>query len=412
MNPSIKSSPLQFRAREGSQGRRRSGLAGWICSITTLLIGIAPFVLAKAQTAPDSSSLIDHLRLGQQALKANDRSRAVQQFQAALEIDPSNPEAHANLGMLAFFSGDCRTAEPDFRSALQKAPSLVQVQALLGVCERRLGEPGAEKDMKAGFTNLQDVKLRTQVGIELADFYYQQQQDLGKTATVLYTLSTLNPDNVDILFFEQRVYSEIADSALDKLALLAPDSARMEQLIAEKLINAGDLKNAIIHYRNALSKTPKLAGVHFELAEALMEGSPNDPKVQQEATAELTSALQTDGDSAKIECELGRIASLQGDQSAALVHYQKAYQLSPGDAVAGIGIADVLATQGKPEEAAKYLREAVDADPLNAEAHYKLSQVDKQLSLLDDAKKQLQLFQDIRSSKAKVQQLYQQMKPQ
>jgi tetratricopeptide (TPR) repeat protein len=252
--------------------------------------------------------------------------------------------------------------------------------------------------------------MRTQVGIELADFYYQQ-GDLGQTGSVLYTLATLNPDNVDILFFEQRVYSELANSTLDKLALLAPNSARMEQLIAERLINAGDLKNAIVHFRKALATNPKLPGTHFELAEALMEGSPNDPKAQSEAVSELQTAILIDGDSAKIECELGRIAKLQSNLTESEARYRQAHQLNPQDAQGDLGLADLLYTQNKPEDAAKYLRMAVASDPLNLEAHYRLSQVDRQLHLEDEQKKELRLFLDIRASKDKIQHLYQQMKP-
>src|SRR6202021_3290916 len=103
--------------------------------------------------------------------------------------------------------------------------------------------------------------------------------------TVLHTLLDLNPDNVDILFFVQRVYSELADNTLNKLAVLDPGSARMEQLIAERLINAGDLKDATEHYRKALQINPRLPGMHFELAEALMEWSPNAQTPQKKPNA-------------------------------------------------------------------------------------------------------------------------------
>ena len=196
------------------------------------------------------------------------------------------------------------------------------------------------------------------------------------------------------------------------MALLAPDSARMEQLIAERLINDGDLKNATVHFRKALEINSKLAGVHFELAESLMEGLPNDPATQKEASFELEAATHVDGDSSKIECECGRIAMLRSDLASAAAHYQRAYQLSPGDPQVQIGLADLLRVQNKPEEAAKYLRMAVASDPLNADAHYKLSQLDKQLHLEAEQKKELQLYLDIRASKDKIQHLYQQMKPQ
>jgi tetratricopeptide (TPR) repeat protein len=399
-------------------------VAGWIMRykvIRRILKSLVLLLLAGylvpapssvfAQGSSKSQELATDLQRAQEAIQTHNQAEAEEQFHAALKLDPSNVEAHANLGVMAFFRGDCPAAEKEFRSALKTAPSLTKVQALLAVCEKKLGEPSAQVDLASAFEKLQDPKLRTQVGVELADLYYQK-GDLGQTASVLYILSAINPDNVDILFFEQRVYSELASSALDKLAVLAPDSARMQQLIAERLINEGDLKDATIHYRKALKIDPKLAGTHFELAESLMEGSPNDLAAQKEASSELDAATSVDGDSSKIECELGRIAKLQSKFDSAFAHYQRAYQLDPGNSDAEMGLADLLRMQNKLEEAAKYLQMAVAADPLNAQAHYKLSQIDKQLNLTEEEKKQMQLFMDIRASKNKIQLLYQQMKPQ
>jgi tetratricopeptide (TPR) repeat protein len=364
-----------------------------------------------AQTASPSSEVVADLQRAQAALKSNDQAMATQQFRAVLKLDPANVEAHANLGVMAFFHGDCTAAEQEFHSVLSAAPSLIKAQALLAICERRLGQPSAQADMESSFAKLDDAKLRTQVGIELADVYYQR-GELERTASVLHTLLDLNPDNVDILFFAQRVYSELADDTLNKLAVLAPGSARMEQLIAERLINSGNLKDATEHYRRALQINPKLPGMHFELAEALMESSPNDANSQKEAQSELDAAVQVDGDSSKVECEFGRIAFLQSNTEQAFAHYQRAYELNPKNAQAQIGLADLLKMQNKPEEAATYLRMAIASDPFNAEAHYKLSQVDRQLHLEDEEKKELKLFLDIRATKDKIKLLYRQMNPQ
>jgi cytochrome c-type biogenesis protein CcmH/NrfG len=364
-----------------------------------------------AQTTPSSSQLADDLSRAETALKANDQATAAHYFHSALERDPANVQAHANLGAIAFLQGDCPVAEQEFRSALQVSPGLIKAQALLSICERRQGEPAAQADMENAFAKLDDPKLRLQIGVELADGYYQQ-GDLEKTAATLHTLLNLSPDNIDILFFAQRVYSELADNTLNKLAVLAPDSARMEQLIAERLINAGDLKSATMHYRKALQMNPKLPGIHFELAETLMESSPNIAATQKEARSELEAAIQADGDSSKVQCLLGRIALLQSDTAQAYSHYHRAYELDPKNPQAQIGLAEILRLQDKPEEAADYLRMAVAADPFNPDAHYKLSQVDRILHRDEEQKKELQLFLDIRATREKVKLLYRQMNPQ
>ena len=261
--------------------------------------------------------------------------------------------------------------------------------------------------MEAAFANLKDQKMRTQVGVQLADFYFQQ-GDLDHTLPIIHTLVDSDPDNVDLLFFAQRIYSELADNTLNKLALLAPDSARMQQLIAERLINAGDLTSAIDHYRKAIAADPRLPGMHFELAEALTETS-NNAETQAAASRELEAAIQTDGDSASVECALARIAQLQGGSDAALSHYRRAYDLNPNNVEAQLGLAATLSDQGKPEDALPYLRSAVQADPMNANAHYRLARVCHTLHLADEERQQMKLFEEMRATKDRIAQLYRQM---
>ncbi len=211
--------------------------------IVCLLLLLPP--LATAQEAkPSSAEIQSRLAQAQSALKANQPAVAATQFRQILALDPSNVEAHANLGVIAFVQGNCADAEPELDRPLQLAPDLIKAQALLAICEKRMGQLQAQGSLQSSFAKLDDAKLRAQVGVELADLYYQR-GDMEKTATVVHQLLDIEPDNVDILFFAQRVYSELADQTLNKLAVLAPDSARMQQLIAERLVNAGDIQGAI-----------------------------------------------------------------------------------------------------------------------------------------------------------------------
>jgi tetratricopeptide (TPR) repeat protein len=384
-------------------GTRRT----FICAtIVACVFSLQPQEM-RAQAEVQTSDLATDLQHGHDALKANDQARATEAFRAALKLDPGNADAHANLGVMEFFHGDCAAAEPEFQSALRAAPDLTNALALLSICERKLEQPTAQTDMEAAFANLKDMKMRMQVGVQLADFYFQQ-GDLDHTLPIIHTLVSSDPDNVDLLFFAQRIYSEMADNTLNKLALLAPDSARMQQLIAERLINAGDLNGAIDHYRKAIAADPRLPGMHFELAEALMETS-NSAETQAAASRELEAAIQTDGDSATVECALGRVAQLHAGSDAALPHYRRAYELNPNDMEAQLGLAATLADQGKPEEALPYLRSAVQADPMNANAHYRLARVCHSLHLTDEERQQMTLFEEMRATKDRIAQLYRQM---
>jgi tetratricopeptide (TPR) repeat protein len=391
-------------------GRSAGSDVGRLCSrflwIAVLLSSAAAPMLAQTG-ASGTADAQAHLQKAEAYLKANDPDSAAREFKVVLALDPRNAEAYANLGVIAFVEHDCQTATQNFRKALAINSSLEKTRALLGVCEKRLGEPSSRATLEKSFVKLKDKKLRLQVGLELASLY-EDQGDPGATASVMRALVDLAPDNVDVLFMAQHVYSELADETLNKLAVLAPGSARMQEIIAQHLINQGDLKGAIDHYRKALQIDPRASGVHYELGEAILESARGDVGAQADAQRELESAITVDGDTAKAECEFADIALLQSAPEQALAHYERAYHLNPNEVRAQMGLA-TLAMQENPEQAVKYLRLAVQSDPLNASAHYQLGRAYQRLQMSELAEKELHLSQEIRKTKEQVEALYHQM---
>jgi tetratricopeptide (TPR) repeat protein len=377
--------------------------------VLVLTLLVSALAVMAAQTEPSRAAQIhDHLRKAAEYLQAKDPNSAAKEFDAVLALDPKNAEAYANLGVIAFFQRDYQKASQYFRKALAIDPSLAKTQALLGISQKRLGDPSASALLEKSFQKLKDKQLRLQVGMELAALY-DQQGDPGATACVMRSLVDLDPDNVDVLFMAQRVYSELTDDTLNKLAVLAPGSARMQQVIAERLVNGGDLQGAIEHYRKALQIDPRLPGVHFELGEAILQSSPVDTGTQAEAQKEFEASIGLDGDTAKTECEFGRMALSQTHLDQAFEHYQRAYQLNPNELQAQMGLAKLLMMQEKPQEAIKYLRMAVQSDPLNGTAHYQLGTAYRRLQMMEMADKEVLLFQEIRKAKDQVEVLYRQM---
>jgi tetratricopeptide (TPR) repeat protein len=365
--------------------------------------------LTAAQTgASRAAEIQEHFRKAAADLQANDANGAVNEFNAVLAIDPKNAPALTNRGAVRLLEGDCPTASQDFQSALAVDPSLLKAKAMLGICENRMGRSSAKATLESVYPKLTEKNLRMQVGMELAGLYYQQ-GDLDRSASMAQSLLDTDPDNVDVLYFAQLVYTELADDTLNKFTILAPGSARMQQVIAEHLVNSGDLNGAIAHYRKCLEMDPHMPGVHYELAEAILQNTPSDPAAQAEAQKELETSIQTEGDGANIEAALGGIALTQSDTQGAYAHYQHAFALNPGSAEAQIGLGHILMLLGKPEEALKYLRMAVQTDPLNSEAHYRLSSVYKKLNMPDQAGHEEKLFEEIKQTKDQVRDIYRQM---
>ena len=192
----------------------------YVALLVVLLVSALAAV--SAQTAPSHATEIhDHLRKAAEFLKANDPNSAVKEFEAVVALDPKNAEAYTNLGVVAFFQHDYSKAAGYLHKALVIDPVSAKTQALLGICEKRLGDPAARSLLEKSFPKLKDKRLQLQVGMELESLY-DQQGDPERAVAVMQKLVDLNPDDVDILYMAQRLYRELADDTLDKLAVIAP----------------------------------------------------------------------------------------------------------------------------------------------------------------------------------------------
>jgi len=342
------------------------------------------------------------------ALRANDPDTAVREFNAALRLDPKNVDACANLGVIAFMQGHYAEAAEDFRRVLKLQPALWKVQAMLGICENRMGHLNSARTwLEKSFPHLEEPKLKTEAGLELAGLDYQV-GDLGKSADVINTPWQLDPKNLDVLYSAYRTYSDLAGTALNAIALMDPDGARMHLMIAEHLINAGDREGAISQYRKVLQLNPSLPGAHFELGEALLEKS-RTLQERKEAEEAFKAELALNPGNVNAECRLGDLYLSAMDLDAAYKSYGRALEMQPHSASAQLGMGKVLIRKGKNQEALGHLREAARLDPVDSTCHYLLAQTYRRLGQTADAEREMRLFEDLDSSKRKIHEVYQEM---
>jgi tetratricopeptide (TPR) repeat protein len=276
------------------------------------------------------------------------------------------------------------------------------------MCEKRLGKfRSARALLEKSFPHLQDPKVRTQAGMDLVELYYQD-EDVVKTIDMFQTLERLDPTNVDIHYVAYRIFSALAGHALDSIALTDPNSARMHQIMAQHLVNSGDIAGAIVQYQKAIELDSRLSGAHFELGEAILQRSRSEPAYGQ-AQKEFEAALAMNRFDSKSECWLGNIYASKPDLRAALAHYSRALELNPNDVDVRVGLGKVLTAMGQPEKALGHLVEAVRLDPLNAVAHYRLSAVYRQLGRVSDTRRELASFSAIQEHKKRIMAVYRQM---
>jgi len=367
-------------------------------AISSLLAFLLAQAQSFAQSVPNRESEIQmHNARAAQALQERNPDLAVHEYEAILALDPSNAEAQGNIGVVAFVRGNCAEARKHFTRALALKPALWKAQAMLGLCEQSLGDTAkAQARMKRAFPHLHDVKVQTLVGLSLIEFSYQE-GNRDQALQVLGVLQQSDPANIDVSYTAYRIYSDLAAQARDRIALLRPDSARMHQILAQHFVNEGNIKAAIEQYREALRIDPRVSGAHFELGEAILQDSLKTDS-QDEARKEFESALQQNPNDEKAECWLGALAFLQGRTDDALRQYTHALELNPQDASAQVGVAKVQISLGYQKQALEHLLDAVRIDPSSSNAHFRLSQLYRQMNRTADADRETAIFKSLRET--------------
>lgn len=385
-------------------GMRFSGI---LCALLLFSLSLE----AGAQTDPGQQQKLQDLE--QQVrndLQQQKPQLAIPLLREIVSLDPRNLDANANLGVLLFFQSDYASALPPLRAALQLQPGLWRIQALVGIAEKRTGDPlAAQSDLEHAFPNLTDLKIRKQAGLELVELDSSFGQ-LAKAAAVTATLEELLPQDPQILFAAWEISSQMSDQTLLNMLIAAPDSGEMHMIIAGQLGRQGDHAGAIAQYRKAIQLNPKLPGVHFELAEQLRASA--DPALNNQAEAEYKAAVQENRYDVRAWCRLGDSAAERSDFKAAQDDYKKALALQPKDpdALTGLGIA--LITLNRTAEALPLLEAAVRDDPTDTVAHYRLSVLYRRAGRIADAQREMSQFNHYRDLKAKLGQVFRQVRTQ
>lgn len=328
--------------------------------------------VALCQTTPSKQDQINqHTQLAQQYLSQQRPDLAIPELQALVALEPENTEAQGNLGVLLFFRGDYGGAVPHLRAAVQAKPELWKIQGLLGLAEGKSGDPEASRsDLETAFPHLTEEKFKVDVGRALID-NYTSTNELEKAATVVSTLLDLQPTDKSLLYTAYRLYSDLVTKTMLTLALAAPNSAQMHEVMARELEQREDDAPAIANYREAIKLDPKLTAAHFDLGMLFYNSTEENLRAQ--AEPEFKAALALNPNDEKSLLMLGLIAARRGDTKTAYDNYSRALQLKPDDGDANLEMAKVLVTMNQKEKAQQLLERAIQIDPTNEVAHYRLA---------------------------------------
>ena len=184
-----------------------------------------------------------------------------------------------------------------------------------------------------------------------------------RTATVAVRK---HPADTDLLYYLGLVTRGLAAQEFERLATIAPDSARVHQLQAEMLEMQERRADAETEYAAALAAKPDLLEALLGLAKLQrIRLACDDARV----LYEKAEAIRPTFDAAY---GLGVcLGYLQNDQLA-VKHFEQAVQRNPSAAVAWAGLGTSLVKLGRTSDGIAKLQRAIALAPDMDEAHYML----------------------------------------
>ncbi len=372
-----------------------------LCAISIAAAGQAP------SPPSEQDQIAQHERMAQQYLREQKPDLAIPELKKIVALDPNNVEARANLGVLLFFRGDYADAVPQLQAAINLQPSLWKVRSLLGLAEEHTADvANARKDLETAFPMIEERKLKIEVGLDLVGLYTAN-SELDKAAGLVSQLKAAYPDAPEVLYAAYRTYADLSGESMLSLSLVAPDSAQMHQLLAHEETREGNTNGAIAQYRKAIAIDAHLPGVHFELAELLHTSE--DPAVKEEAEQEYRTAILENPQDERAFCRLAEIAETRGDTKQSYEDYSKAVVLQPGDANAKLGLAKALIEMDQQDKALPLLEASAQLEPTNATVHYRLATLYRKMGRVDDAKREVELYQKYKEMKDKLRATYKEL---
>ena len=312
---------------------------------------------------------------GRQSLASGRLDQAEAAFAELAKLEPDVAEIHANLGAVYFQEGNLDEAIDSLRQALRLKPSLVRAKTLLAICLAESGHSAeALPGLEAGFRSSAEPQVKRQCGLELLRTYTALHRDADAVETSL-ALNRAYPDDPEILYQTGRIYGNFTYVTMEKLRDKAPDSVWMLQAKAEAQESEKQYDLALNSFGSVLRLEPKRPGVHYRMGRVYLARFEqlHDSKDRDQAADQFHAELAIDPGNGNAAYELAQIQRDLGNVEEARRQFESLIERRPEFEQARVGLAGVLLENQKPDEAATQLKRAIELDPNDEVAWYRLA---------------------------------------
>jgi tetratricopeptide (TPR) repeat protein len=261
---------------------------------------------------------------------------------ATLEAQPASGQQASSAAFKALYAGDAEKALRLAEAQLKTKPSNVPMLVLAARARLARDEHQAAYDL-----------LERALGIE--------------------------PDNADALYFMGIVSGELAARSFARVYALAPDGARVHQLMARSLWLQQNFVDAAAEYTLALKSDPTLLDALLEFARLRREESNCGEAA---SLYERAQRVKPTHDGAY---GFGVCLAMQGNHARAIEAFREALTYDPKSAAAEFGLGSSLLSLGDAPAAVEALERAVRLAPNMRETFYVLGRAYQKMGQSDRA---------------------------
>lgn len=355
---------------------------------------------ASKRGGANEEAASQYAEAGQQALAAGRYSEAQDNFEKLAKLEPGIAEVHATLAVIDFKLRAYAEAVHEIRTAQKLKPSLPKLDSLLGMSLAEMGRfgealPGLEKGLK----QTADAEVKRMCGLQLLRAY----TGLGRNADAMETALALNklyPDDPEILYNTSRIYGNFTYLMMEKLRDKAPDSVWMLQASGEAHESQKDYDAAIQDFKHVLVLEPRRPGIHFRIGRAYLRRFQENHATsdRDKAAEEFHAELTIDAQNGNALYELAQLDHDSGNLEDARKEFETLVSAQPDFEQACVGLASVLMDGDMAKLAMPHLKHAVELDPNDEVAWYRLSQSLRETGDREGQKQAMETFRRVHAS--------------
>jgi tetratricopeptide (TPR) repeat protein len=213
------------------------------------------------------------------------------------------------------------------------------------------------------------------------------------------------PGDPEVLYVSAHAYSDLSIRASQELIHTAPSSYQVHELNAEALETQEKWPEAAAEYRKILEHDPRVPGIHYRLARALLSMPPSST-TPEEIKKEFEQEVEIDPSNAGAEYALGNLAWQLQQWDDSIKHFTRATKLDSSFADAFFALGRVLISAERFSEAIDPLERFVQLVPGEPVGHFQLATAYSRTGHKTEAAKEFALYRQttdaVRDAKDKL----------